>query len=75
MDYINLSDLASKIPKLDLSKLPTMSPSSFNYKFPEIETIDPGDTIIGDIQHEIQKQNELVVKQIEVLVQQNQLLS
>ena len=30
---------------------------------------------MGDIKHKIQEQNELAAKQIEVLVQQNQLLS
>ena len=49
--------------------------SSFNYEIPHVETIDPEDTIMGDIKHKIQEQNELVTKQIEVLVQQNQLLS
>lgn len=40
-----------------------------------MEMIDPEDTIMGDIKHKIQEQNELAAKQIEVLVQQNQLLS
>lgn len=40
-----------------------------------METIDPEDTIMGDIKHKIQEQNELAAKQIKVLVQQNQLLS
>ena len=75
MDYINLSDLAGKIPKLDMPNLPQIDPSSLGYKIPHMETIDPEDTIMGDIKHKIQEQNELAAKQIEVLVQQNQLLS
>ena len=55
--------------------MPPISPPSFNYEIPHVETIDPEDTIMGDIKHKIQEQNELVTKQIEVLVQQNQLLS
>ena len=75
MDYINLSDLAGKIPKLDMPNLPPIDPPSLGYKIPHMETIDPEDTIMGDIKHKIQEQNELAAKQIEVLVQQNQLLS
>ena len=75
MDYINLSDLAGKIPKLDMPNLPPIDPPSLGYKIPHMETIDPEDTIMGDIKHKIQEQNELAAKQIEVLVQQNQFLS
>lgn len=72
MDYINLSDLSGKIPELETFNLPPISPPSFNYEIPHVETIDPEDTIMGDIKHKIQEQNALVTKQIEVLVQQNQ---
>lgn len=75
MDYINLSDLSGKMPELETFNLPPISPPSFNYEIPHVETIDPEDTIMGDIKHKIQEQNELVTKQIGVLVQQNQLLS
>ena len=68
MDYINLSDLAGKIPKLDMPNLPPINPPSLGYKIPHMETIDPEDTIMGDIKHKIQEQNDLAAKQIEVLV-------
>lgn len=75
IDYGNLSDLLGKIPKLDMSNLHHISSPSFNYEIPYVETIDSEDTIMGDIKRKIQEQNELETKQIEVLVQQNQLLS
>lgn len=40
-----------------------------------MKTIDSENTIMEDIKHKIQKQNELIAKQIEVLVHQNELLS
>ena len=53
MDYINFSDLAGKIPKLDMPNLPPIDPPSLGYKIPYMETIDPEDTIMGDIKHMI----------------------
>lgn len=43
MDYINLSDLSGKIPELETFNLPPISPPSFNYEIPHVETIDPED--------------------------------
>lgn len=75
MDNINVSDLSGKMPKLNMFNLFPISFSSLGYKIPHMETIGSEDTIMGDIKRKAQEQNELVVKQIDVLVQQNQLFS
>jgi len=75
MDFNSVNELLGKILKQDFSNIPLIEPQAFRFQMPDIETIDPEDTIMGDIKHKIQEQNELAAKQIEVLVQQNQLLS
>lgn len=62
--------MIGQIPKMDISNFASSNPPSFN-----METIDLEDTIMGDIKRKIQEQNELSMKQVEALVQQNQLLS
>lgn len=67
-------DFSTKIPKIELSKLPVAEPVWKTEPF-EILTINPEDTIIGDINRQMEVQNELVSKQIDILSSQNSLLS
>lgn len=75
MDFNSVNELFGKISKQDFSNIPLIEPQAFQFQMPDIETIDPEDTIMGDIKRKIQEQNELAAKQIEVLIHQNELLS
>ena len=61
--------------RLDIPEFPQIDHTVFHHEVPDIDIIDPEDTIMGDIKQKIQEQNELTSKQIEVLTRQNQLLT
>ena len=75
MEINKLSDAFTKIGSIDLAKWDFPK-----YHLPEIEihtveTIDPEDTIVGDIKKELQTQNSLVSQQVGILIEQNRLLT
>lgn len=72
-----LGKLADKIGSLDFPQL-TISENPFpKFEMPvfDVPTIDHEDTIIGDIKRKIEAHNELASQQIELLLEQNKLLS
>lgn len=75
MDFNGLNELVEKMTQSKSLNFSPIVPQSFEVKIPDIETISASDSITGDIIHSIQEQNELSTKQVELLVQQNQLLS
>lgn len=77
MDLSSLSDTLEKLGKVDISAFRNIEPPRLQYDFSKFDsiTIDPEDTIMGDIKRQIATQNKLVEQQIGILVEQNKLLS
>ena len=76
---INLNDgnRYDKIGSFDISRVTTPEYSFPKIDIPSVEaiSIDPENTIMGDIKRQIQAQNELASQQINILLEQNKLLS
>lgn len=62
---INLETFKPVYPQFDYSQI----------KPPEIQPVDWNETIFGDIKRQIEEQNNLASQQIDILIQQNELLS
>ncbi len=77
MSLEGLNGLFDKIGSFDFSKMTIPEHSFPKIEMPTIETmaIDPEDSIIGDIKRKIEAQNELVSRQVGILLEQNKLLS
>ena len=75
MEINELSDAFTKIGSIDLSKWDFPKYHLPEIEIPTVETIDPEDTIVGDIKKELQTQNSLVSQQVGILIEQNRLLT
>ena len=77
MNLEELNGLFDKIGSFDISRVTTPEYSFQKIDIPSVEaiSIDPEDTIMGDIKRQIQAQNELASQQINILLEQNKLLS
>ncbi|MBQ9608816.1 MAG: hypothetical protein IJV15_05135 [Lachnospiraceae bacterium] len=78
MDIKSLSDSFTKIGQLDTSRLFEANiniPKFETPQMPELDLIDPEETIIGDIKRKIEEQNDLTSQQMGILIEQNQLLT
>lgn len=51
MDFHYINELLGKISKQEFSNIPPIEPPTFRGQMPDMETIDPEDTIMGDIKH------------------------
>lgn len=74
MDLRSISEAIEKLGSIDYSAFLNPEPIIPQIEWPEIETIDPEDTIMGDIKRQIVEQNKLVEHQIGILAEQNKLL-
>ena len=77
MNLEELNGLFDKIGSFDISRVTTPEYSFPKIDIPSVEaiSIDPENTIMGDIKRQIQAQNELASQQINILLEQNKLLS
>ena len=75
MEINKLSDAFTKIGSIDLAKWDFPKYHLPEIEIPTVETIDPEDTIVGDIKKELQTQNSLVSQQVGFLIEQNRLLT
>ena len=75
MEINKLSDAFTKIGSIDLSTWDFPKYHLPEIEIPTVETIDPEDTIVGDIKKELQTQNSLVSQQVGFLIEQNRLLT
>ena len=77
MNLEELNGLVDKIGSFDFSRVTTPEYSFQKIDIPSVEaiSIDPENTIMGDIKRQIQAQNELASQQINILLAQNKLLS
>ena len=75
MEINKLSDAFTKIGSIDLSTWDFPKYHLPEIEIPTVETIDPEDTIVGDIKKELQTQNSLVSQQVGILIEQNRLLT
>lgn len=75
MEINKLSDAFTKIGSIDLAKWDFPKYHLPEIEIPTVETIDPEDTIVGDIKKELQTQNSLVSQQVGILIEQNRLLT
>ena len=73
----NISKIYDGIGKINLQTFKPVYPQ-FDYsqvKLPEVKPVDWNETIFGDIKRQIEEQNNLASQQIDILIQQNGLLS
>ena len=75
MEINKLSDAFTKIGSIDLSTWDFPKYHLPEIEIPTVETIDPEDTIVGDLKKELQTQNSLVSQQVGILIEQNRLLT
>lgn len=75
MNLEELNGLFDKIGSFDFSRVTTPEYSFQKIDIPSVEaiSIDPEDTIMGDIKRQIQAQNELASQQINILLEQQQI--
>jgi len=71
----SMGDLFAKIGKFDFSKLANPESLLPKYDMPDIPSIDIEDSILGDIKRQLIDQNNLGNLQIQILLEQNKLLS
>lgn len=78
LDFSKISEAYSRFEKFNLGGFPDIGINTAKLEIPpmpELELIDPENTIMGDIKRKIEEQNALATKQFEILVEQNQLLA
>lgn len=77
MKIEDIVDLHDKLGSIDFSKvaIPEYSFPEIDFQPLEVMTVNPEDTIMGDIKRQIQAQNDLTTQQINILLEHNKLLS
>ena len=75
MDFDALKNLSASFKPIDLSRIAMPEPIYPKIEMPELQVIDPEDTIMGDIKRKIEEQNNLTTQQINILVEKNKLLA
>ena len=78
MDTDTLKSISDSLRNLDYSKLVTPGNLYPKIELPDLSDLKPidlEDTVVGDIKRKIEEQNLLVSQEINVLIEQNKLLS
>ena len=69
MDFDALKNLSASFEPIDLSRIAMPEPIYPKIEMPELQVIDPEDTIMGDIKRKIEEQNNLTTQQINILAE------